>query len=382
MVFLIFSNKAETLVNFRLDLIKDIQSQGKTVHACAPNLSPTSMTGKVLLEEGVVVHSVPVARTGLNPFLDMLTFVRLILLIRRICPDEMLCYTVKPVIWGSFASRLLRVKRQYSLITGVGYALAQGQGNLKYRLVQGIVKKLYNFALRHNHKVFFQNQDDLKLFQNLGIISCNSPAIVVNGSGVNLNKFSPTPLPEKTTFVFVGRLLFDKGIREFVQACRVLKRKYPEVSFKVAGGLDVNPESATEEEINSWNADGILEYLGEVKDIKMVLADSSAIVLPSYREGVPRSVLEAMAMGRAVITTDAPGCKETVIDGINGYLVAPRSSESLMFAMEKVIKQPSLLITMGSESLKLANEKFDVKKVNKAMLDAMARDENVVSTSC
>ncbi|MEI8608447.1 glycosyltransferase family 4 protein [Enterovibrio sp. Hal110] len=382
MVFLIVSNKAETLVNFRLDLIKDIQSQGKTVHACAPNLVETSPTGKALMQEGVVIHSVPVSRTGLNPLLDTQTLVALLRLIRRIRPDEILSYTVKPVIWGSLASSLMRVKGRYSLITGVGYALANEQGGIKYRLVQGVVQKLYRFALHFSHKVFFQNQDDLALFNKLGIIDECTDAVVVNGSGVNLKTFCPAPLPKNTTFVFVGRLLFDKGIREFSQACRELKSKYPEALFKVAGGLDVNPESISEEEVQTWKEEGFLEYLGEVEDIKAVLADSSAIVLPSYREGVPRSVLEAMAMGRTVITTDAPGCRETVKDGVNGYLVAPRSAESLANAMEKMLQDPSKLNAMGNASLKFAAEKFDVRKVNRTMLNAMKSiDTAVLKTS-
>ncbi|MDC5855132.1 glycosyltransferase family 4 protein [Vibrio europaeus] len=372
MVFLIVSNKADTLVNFRLDLIKDIQAQGKVVHACAPQLDESSPSGRLLTSIGVIVHPVPVSRTGLNPFFDTLTFVSLLRLVYQLRPDEILSYTIKPVIWGGLASALFRVKGRYSLITGVGYALANTQGGIKYRLVQSLARKLYKFALRYSHKVFFQNPDDLKLFRDLGIISSRTSARVVNGSGVNLELFTPSPLPQKTTFVFVGRLLFDKGIREFAIACKALKTKYPNAIFKIAGGLDVNPESISDMQIQSWVSEGFVEYLGEVKDIREVLADSSVIVLPSYREGVPRSVLEAMAMGRAVVTTDAPGCKETVVDGINGYLVTPRSAESLAIAMEKILQNPSILNSMGKASLNLAVERFDVRKVNKMMLKMMS----------
>ncbi len=355
MVFLLISNKAETIVNFRLDLIQDIQSQGKLVHVCAPGLTVASQIGQQLSQKGVIVHSVPIERTGINPFSDVITFVALLKLIRRIRPNEVLSYTIKPVVWGNLASRLLNVKYSYSLITGVGYALASDKSEFKHKLVQYFARGLYRFALQFSHKVFFQNPDDLSLFKELNIIDEETSTAVVNGSGVNLNTFCPTPLPvDGITFVFVGRLLFDKGIREFSQACRALKSKYPLVSFKIAGGVDVNPESIPIEELQSWTDEGFVDYLGEVDDIKGVLAGSSVIVLPSYREGVPRSVLEAMAMGRAVITTDAPGCRETVKDGCNGYLVTPQSADSLANAMEKLIVNPRTIEHMGRASIKLA----------------------------
>jgi len=198
------------------------------------------------------------------------------------------------------------------------------------------------------------------------------PSTVVNGSGVNLSHFQLAPLPKKLTFIFIARLLVDKGIRQFAEAASLLKLRYPDVEFKVVGYLDDNPESIEQSELDAWVASGKLVYLGRLSDVRPVIAGASVFVLPTfYREGVPRTILEALAMGRAIVTTDTPGCRETVVHGVNGYLVKPKAVEELVSALEKLILDPQLVVDMGNASYRIACDKFDVHKVNQQMLLGM-----------
>lgn len=373
MTFLLIANSLSSVLNFRFDLIKAIQAKGYAVHVAAPE-QDAAMQAK-LEAAGVVYHQVNISRAGLNPVQDLKTLWQLYRLMRQVKPQKVLGYTIKPVVYGSLAAWLARVEGRYSLIAGLGYAFTDdGEKSLKRSLVNWVAKFLYRLALNRCDKVFFQNPDDEALFRKLGILKPATASQVVNGSGVNLNHFAPAPLPERPSFVLIARLLYDKGIREYAAAAKQLKAKYPHASFNLVGGLDENPKSVTQAELDEWSAGGYINYIGQVSDVRPALADASVMVLPSYREGTPRSVLEAMAMGRAVVTTDAPGCKETVREtakGNNGFLVQPQSVESLIEAMEQLIINPELNKQMGEASLLLAKEVFDVNKVNAEMLAGM-----------
>lgn len=370
MTFLLIANSLSSVLNFRFDLIQAIQAKGYKVHVAAPELD-ADMQAK-LEQVGVVYHQVPMSRAGLNPFADFSTCWRLWRLMKKIKPQKVLGYTIKPVVYGSLAGWLAGVKGRYSLIAGLGYAFTDdGESSFKRSLINRVARFLYAISLNRCDRVFFQNPDDEALFRKLGVLKPATKSTVVNGSGVNLTRFAAAPLPDHPSFVLVARLLYDKGIREYAAAAQQLKAQYPHAIFSLVGGLDENPKSVSQAELNRWIEDGYINYLGKVSDVRPAITAAGIMVLPSYREGTPRSVLEAMAMGRAVITTDAPGCRETVKDtvlGKNGVLVQPKSVESLVEAMENLIKSPDLNQQMGKASLLLAQEVFDVNKVNEQML--------------
>ena len=317
---------------------------------------------------GVALHDIPLQRAGTNPVADIGLLVSLYRLMRSVRPTITLPYTIKPVIYGTIAAWLARVPRRYALVTGLGYAFTGSRQGLVTRLV----RMLYRFALRRTHKVFFQNPDDERLFRELGLLPANIPSVVVNGSGVDVAQFPVHPLPVgPPVFLMIARLLGDKGVREYAEAARRIKARQPEVRFQVVGWIDSNPDAIAESELDAWVADGSLEFLGKLDDVRPAIAASTVYVLPSYREGTPRTVLEAMAMGRSIITTDAPGCRETVIDGDNGFLVPVQSVDALVEAMLKFIEDPTLATRMGRRSRQIAEDKYDVHKVNAVMLREM-----------
>ncbi|MEX1663910.1 glycosyltransferase family 4 protein [Zhongshania arctica] len=358
-----------SLRNFRGSLIEAMCSLKLEVHAAGPCLLDDKETCGWLEARGVVCHDVPIARVGLNPIRDLYAMFVLFSLMRRIKPRLYLGYTIKPVIWGLLAATLAGVPKRVALITGLGYAFT-GQAKGKRALIQWIARWLYAFALDKASLVFFQNPDDLREFQNLGLVAQDKPVRVLNGSGVDLSSYCRSDLPNVEIFQFllIARLLGDKGIREYAAAASLLLEKYPNVEFKLVGGLDPNPDGIGESEVQKWANSNVLEWLGELRDVRPAIAECHVFVLPSYREGTPRTVLESMAMGRPIITTDAPGCRETVVDGENGFLVPVYSVELLAAAMEKFIQNPELIATMGKRSREVAEEKYDVHKVNEVML--------------
>lgn len=373
MKFLLIASYADSLINFRGPLVDALRAQGQEVHVAAPDMPPGSAVRVHLEQKGVVVHEIPLRRVGMNPFADLLTLVALCKLMRDIKLDSVLAYTVKPVIYGLLAARIMKVKRRFALITGLGYAFqsAGSQAGGARAMLKALVQRLYALALSSATRVFFQNPDDEALFKQLRLVSVDTPSTVVNGSGVDVNDFKVAPFPEHLSFLLIGRLLGDKGVREFVSAARAVKSKHAHVIFKIAGWIDENPNAIAREELEAWIAEGTVEYLGRLKDVRPAIANSSVYVLPSYREGTPRTVLEAMAMGRAVITTDAPGCRETVIDGVNGFLVPVQKVDELTTAMLSFAENPHLVSMLGNKSRELAELKYDVKKVNAAMLQGM-----------
>jgi len=373
MKFLLIASYADSLINFRGPLLDALLAEGLTVHVAAPDI-PLGAPTRVLLEQkGVTVHEIPLRRVGMNPFADLVCLMALCKLMLDIKPDSVLAYTVKPVIYGLLAAKIMRVKRRFALITGLGYAFqsADSQAGISRGMLKALVQRLYALALSSTTRVFFQNPDDEALFKQLQLISADTPSTVVNGSGVDVDDFNVVPFPEPVSFLLIARLLGDKGVREFVSAARAVRSEYSNVAFKIVGWIDENPNAIAPAELEAWVADGTVEYLGRLKDVRPAIADSSVYVLPSYREGTPRTVLEAMAMGRAVITTDAPGCRETVIEGVNGFLVPVKDVNSLAAAMLKFVKNPELVALLGEKSRELAEIKYDVKKVNAAMLEGM-----------
>lgn len=374
MTFLLIAGFPDSLLQFRGPLIEALQAKGLHLHVAAPDLPAGSPIRHQLEAKGVQVHVIPLRRTGTNPLADVAALLALWRLMRRVKPDAVLGYTVKPVIYGTLAAWLAGVPRRFALITGLGYAFT-GEARGARGMVKHLVQKLYQQALRRAHKVFFQNPDDEALFQSLRLLPHRVPTVVVNGSGVDVERFSVFPLPSAgPRFLLIARLLGDKGVREYAHAAQRLRRIHPSAQFALVGWIDENPDAITQSELDAWVVQGDIEYLGRLNDVRPAMADCTVYVLPSYREGTPRTVLEAMAMGRAIITTDAPGCRETVVNGDNGFMVPVKSVDALERAMLRFVEEPELAERMGKRSRQIAEHKYDVNKVNAAMLREMDID--------
>lgn len=366
---LLIASFPDSILHFRGPLIEALQARDVVVHVAAPDLPAGSELYCKLMARGVKVHEIPLQRAGTNPAGDIRTLLHLWRLMRSIRPEIVLGYTIKPVIYGSLAAWLARIPRRYALITGLGYAF-QGEG--QRGAMHGLVQRLYTLALARVHKVFFQNPDDQTLFRERGILAAHTPSVVVNGSGVDVTAYAVEPLPNgPVRFLMIGRLLGDKGVREHAQAARRVRVLHPEARFGLVGWIDENPDAIAQAELDTWVAEGCIEFHGRLADVRSAIADCSVYVLPSYREGTPRTVLEAMAMGRPIITTDAPGCRETVVDGENGFLVPVKSVDALAAAMLRFIENPELMARMGQRSRQIAEDKYDVHKVNAVMLREM-----------
>ena len=370
MTFLLIASFPDSILHFRGPLLDALLARGLRVHVAAPGLGAGSEWLGPLQARGVTVHDIPLRRTGMNPLADLRTLVELWRLMRKIRPDYVLAYTIKPVIYGSLAAKFAGVPRRYALITGLGYAF-QGDSSQSRGLWRMLARRLYALALRGVHKALFQNPDDEALFRALGILPSTTSSFVVNGSGVDVAAYAVAPLPASPRFLLIARLLGDKGVREYAEAARHIRVKHPQIAFSLVGWIDENPDAIAQHELDTWLAEGVVEYIGRLSDVRPAIAASSVYVLPSYREGTPRTVLEAMAMGRAVITTDAPGCRETVVDGDNGFLVPVKSVGGLVAAMQQFIDDPALAERMGGRSRAIAENKYDVHKVNQSMLEQM-----------
>ena len=358
----------ESIVPFRGALIADMVKRGVEVHVAAP-FSPTdSRVSDQLRGLGAQVHPIHLSRTGSNVVADFRSFVGLLRLFRRIRPQLAFAYTLKPVIYGMAAAWLAGVPRRVALVTGLGFFFTGSRQSAMSRLV----RQMFGRALGRCHNVIFQNPDDQALVRELGILPDRVPSAVVAGSGIDLQSFPCRPLPSGPgRFLMIARLLGDKGVREFVQAARTIKLRHPSCRFALAGWIDDNPDAVSREELDDWIRSGDVEFLGRLEDVRAAITDCNVYVLPSYREGTPRTVLEAMAMGRPIITSDAPGCRETVVDARNGFLVPVKSVTHLAGAMERLALDEPLRASMGLESRRVAEQKYDVAKVNVAMLREM-----------
>jgi glycosyltransferase involved in cell wall biosynthesis len=362
---MLLGSYAPSLVNFRGPLIAALRARGHEVLAVAPDVDEA--TARALRELGAEPLSLRLSNASLNPLSLLGSLRELRRLLRRHRPDVLVSYTIKPVILGAFAGRTAGVGTIVSLITGLGFAFTGEGGGLKRRLARRAATLLYRAALRRSDLVLFQNRDDQALFRTLGLVAADTRTEIVDGSGVDIAHYAAAPPPAGTAFLMIARLLRDKGIREFAEAAKRLRREHPEVPVALVGYLDPSPDSLSPAELDELIACGIA-FHGKLDDVRPALAECSVYVLPSYREGTPRSVLEAMATGRAIITTDAPGCRETVVDDVNGLLVAPRDADALYRAMLRFVAEPALAAAMGEQSRRIAETRYDARKVSADML--------------
>lgn len=366
MKIVILASFAPSLVRFRGPLITTLVAAGHDVVAVAPDIDPPLLSE--LYKLGATPLDLHLSRTGMNPIQDMLYGWRLYRAFRWLQPDLVLSYTAKPNIWGAIAANAAGATSA-AMVTGLGFAFTDG-GERKWKraLIEKVQTWLYRRATYRNAVVIFQNPDDRDDFIAAGCLADPGKARIVNGSGVDLNHFAPSPLHDQTHFLMIARLLKNKGVREYAEAAIQLKAHYPTTNFALAGFFDEGPDGIPPMTLAEWQTRG-LDYLGGLDDVRPALAAASVFVLPSYREGTPRSVLEAMASGRAIITTDVPGCRETVDDGVNGFLIPSRDANSLADRMRWMIEHPEAVAAMGEQSLRIAREKYDVEKVNETLMN-------------
>lgn len=364
MKILLISPKNRTVYNFRGDLVKEIISEGHEVIVTGPNLDDIEKIEGL----GAQFKCIPLNKSGLNILEDLKYIKKLYQLIKEEEPTITLGYTIKPVIYGSIAAKLAGVENIYSMITGIGYVFTSK--TIKAKIIKFIVSILYKISLELNTLVIFQNKDNQQEFVLSNIVKKEKTRIV-NGSGVNMQRFSPTSYPKELTFFMLSRALHSKGIREYLEASKSIKRKYPEVNFMWLGAVENMQDSIKKEDLKPYIDKGIIKHFGETNDVRKYYAQSSVFVLPSYAEGIPRTVLEAMAMARPIITTDAPGCRETILNGENGFLVDVKNIEDLEEKMEWFIHNKKKIPQMGNQSLEYCREKFEVNKINSQMLNIM-----------
>jgi len=369
MKIMVFEGHTDSLLKLRGSLLSAFVKEGNQVIACAPENNTRIV--KSLTKLGVIFQDIPIKRTGMNPINDIRTLFLLYRLFQKEHPDILLACNIKPVIYGSLAARFAGVNKCYSMITGLGFAFKRN--TFKGKLINFLVCQLYRLSLKRNKAIFFQNLDDRRLFHELKLIGKNTNAVLVNGSGVDLDFYAVAPaVKEPIVFLLIARLIKEKGIEEYVEAARQIRKRYSEVSFHLVGWFDSNPSVFKKSKVREWQNEGIVEYLGVADDVRPFIAACSVYVLPSnYREGTSRTILEAMSMGRPIITTDAPGCRETVKDGENGFLVPVKDVNALVQAMERFILEPELISKMGKRSREIAELKYCVHKVNAVIMQAM-----------
>jgi glycosyltransferase involved in cell wall biosynthesis len=366
----IISKQAFSLRNFRGPMMAEIISRGHEVIAFAPDFNETNRAD--LMAMGVQPVDYHISQSGLNPLKELLGIFKLLILLRSHKPDISFVYFLKPLVIGTIAAWLAGVPHRFGLVEGLGYAFTTHSGTeVRRRIAKRLVINGLRLATARLHKIIFLNSEDLGDFLRLGLAT-SSQTEMLGPIGVDLSEWSVAPLPQTpVTFIFVARLLRDKGIGEFVAAARILRSENPELRFIVLGDIDGNPSAITRSEMDAWVDEGVIEWPGHV-DVKPWLAKAHVFVLPSYyREGVPRSTQEAMAMGRAVITTDAPGCRETVDEGINGFLVPVRDPQAVASVMRRFVERPETVAIMGAASRQIAVERFSVQAQNEKLLGYM-----------
>lgn len=344
-----------------------MKEKGFKVITIAPKDEYTSR----LISNGFTHYHIPIDRRGLALFPNLITILSFISLYYRIKPKMIIHFTIKPVIFGTITARFCTKARIVNNVTGLGYIFI-GETFL-HTLLQPFVRWMYRCVLRLSDLLIFQNIDDRIFFIKSKIITEKiPPSILISGSGVDLERFQRKNNKNKKSevnFILVARMLYDKGIREYIEAAKIVKKSFKNAVFHLLGDIDKgNPSAIPIEIINTWSKQGIVNYYGMVEDVVPFLENADVFVLPSYREGLSRSIIEAMAMELPIITTDVPGCRETVIEKENGLLVKPNNVNDLVEAMIFMINNPDIRLKMGKMSRLIAQNKFDVQQINKEYL--------------
>ena len=363
-VVVLSANNCWNLANFRAPLLSGLQDAGYRIVAFAP----LDAHAADLRAKGIEVHDVPIARSGMNPLTDVRLLIRYTRMLRALRPAAYCGFTIKPNVYGAIAARMAGVPA-INNVTGLATPyLSEG-------LVWAVAERLYRFAFRRSHTVFYHNPEDLRLMLERRVIRPDQGR-VVPGSGVNLHQFQPAsddPGTGPLRFLFFGRLILHKGIREFIEAARLLRPILPDARFQLLGNPDPgNPTSVSDQELKSWIDDGIVEHLGEHRDVRPLIGQASVVVLPTYREGLSRALLEGAAMGKPLLGTDVAGSRELIEDGVTGLLCRARDSGSLAEAMERMARLPrERLRAMGAAGRKKMEREFSEERVVQAYLDVL-----------
>lgn len=364
---LIVASHAGSLIHFRGDFIDSLVASEYDVYAAAPNMDKETINSLQKLRAVPIEYKLH--GTGLNPIKDIRSIFQLRDIIRTYDIDLVFPYTIKPVIYSSIAARLTNTPI-ISLITGLGFAFSAS--SFKSKVLQLITEFLYKVSIQRNSVIIFQNPDDRQLFIERNLISKNQITALVSGSGVNLARY-PYRLKEKFSdnlkFVMVARMIIEKGINIYIDSAKEIKQKFPNAEFHVIGAPVDAPSAIKLEYLEELDSKGIIIYHGHQADVSSLLHDFDVFVLPTfYREGIPRSILEALSIGMPIITTNTPGCRETIKNGMNGFLIEPKDQKSLTQAMIELLEKPNLVASMGKVSRSLAEEKFNVTIINHELL--------------
>ena len=359
-----------SIVSFKGPLIEDLVKKQYNVYTLAPDFSKETLDS--LIQLGARPIEIKLSRTSFNVFKDLMDLFRLVMIMRNIKPVIYLGYYIKPVIWGGIAAYIARVPKRIVMIEGLGHIFTENKNreSIKSLIIKNLVSLLYRVSLMASQFVFFLNNDDKTEFESRKIIRKNK-AFVLGGIGLKLNEWPClVPVTDPINFLFVGRLVEEKGLGEFIHAAEIIKERYSNATFTALGEPEKREAKFSAHYLKSLDRKGTICFPGHVSVLEW-FEHCSVFVLPSYREGIPRSTQEAMACGKPVITTNAPGCKETVEEGRNGFLVTTGDVDSLVEAMEKFILKPSIIASMGAESRMLAEEKFDAYSVNRRFFDVV-----------
>lgn len=370
MLIAVIGNSADSLLNFRASLIRRLIERGHQIVAFAPDFNQQTLRAAERL--GAVPIGFPLSRGGTNPFADLQS---LLALRRALCglrPDAVLSYFIKPAIYGNLAAAMAGVPRRVVMLEGLGYGFADDAQSIHRRVINKTAKQLLRFSLSRSHTVIVLNEDDRNAIIDIAKISPNN-VVNMGGIGVDVDQFTFSTVRENATvFAMAARLIAEKGVVQYVEAARRIRDQGFKGRFLLLGTVDDNPHSLSREQVMNWHAEGVIEWPGHVSNIQDWLTQADVFVLPSfYREGVPRSIQEAMALGRAIITTDNVGCRETVDDGVNGILVPPRDVNALAHAMRKLIDKPGLAQHMGRESRRLAEARFDARVADSRVIELL-----------
>lgn len=374
MKVVIIGTVASSFYGFRADLIKALLAKSYTIYAFTSEYTKREL--RLIESLGAIPVTYELNRGGINAIADIKSTYELSKKIKEIAPDIVFSYFSKPVIFGTLAAKLAKVPKVIGMLEGLGYAFtAQPEGlSKKAQLIKNIQVLLYKIALPQLDNIIFLNPDDSKDLLETYHIKVKQ-VDVLGGIGLDLDEYHHQPIKtidSPISFLFIGRMLKEKGIHDFIAAAKIVKQGYPDVQFTVLGAIDSsNPGALQQSELDRLISLNIINYPGQVDNVQKWISASYVFVLPSYREGVPRSTQEAMAVGRAVITTDVPGCRETVIDGVNGFLVEKWNPQALAEKMIYFIENPEEIKKMGYESYKIAQDKFDADKVNKRLIDML-----------
>lgn len=362
-------NTAWGMYNFRRVLIEKLISLGINVVVVAPEDS----TYTSLIESlGAKFIPIKISSKGANVFADLKLVFDYCCIFKRLKPDFICFYTIKPNIFGSIAAQMFKIPH-IVIVTGLGYTF------VNKNIISTIAKKLYKFAFRNVHNVWFLNQDDKRVFLNERLVD-SKKIKVINGEGIDITRFTVSEMPTETSIILIARMLWDKGIGEFIEAAKILKQRYKNVSFNLLGGASIdNPSAISSSQLEMWNAEGFVKYLGFTNNVIDFISKSTCVVLPSYREGIPFSLLEASACGKPIVTTNVAGCRDVIVDGLTGYICESKDVASLVNSIEKIILMDrEELVSMGLEGRKKIVRDFSSEKIIQEYVNVLIK-YNIVS---